>query len=333
MKGTYDIRIENARIQFKLTLTRSITVIRGFSGTGKSTLVGLIAEHEENGSTSGVTLISERPCVTLSSKRWKEELEGISGSHVFIDEGQAFIRTEDFAHAIRNSDNYYVLITRDNLSMLPYSVEEILELHSVTSRYPSVRKTYTHTRRMYRVIPHMLDPELVIVEDSNAGFEFIQALCEKSGITCISAHGKGNILSLLRTSDAERILVVADGAAFGPQMQAVYELATRKGAGLFLPESFEWLILKSGVVRDSDVPLVIADPSRYIESQEHLSWERFFTAFLCNRTAGTYLAYDKNRLNPSYLLDRERTLISAQFVQAGIGRASVDDEQTRELET
>lgn len=30
-------------------------------------------------------------------------------------------------------------------------------------------------------------PEVVIVEDSNSGYEFYRALCEKSGIRCVSA--------------------------------------------------------------------------------------------------------------------------------------------------
>ena len=32
-------------------------------------------------------------------------------------------------------------------------------------------------------------PEVVIVEDSNSGYEFYRALCEKSGIRCVSAEG------------------------------------------------------------------------------------------------------------------------------------------------
>ena len=46
MRGTYTIRVENARVQFKLTLNRSLTLIRGMSATGKTTLVGLIAEYQ-----------------------------------------------------------------------------------------------------------------------------------------------------------------------------------------------------------------------------------------------------------------------------------------------
>ena len=318
MRGSHKIRIENARVQFKLTLTRSLTVIRGKSATGKSTLVSMVDEYAQDGQASGISLSSTRPCVVLSGKSWKRDLEAIRESFVFLDEGNDFIRTEDFARAVRDSDNYYVLVTREDLPMLPYSVEEVYELRNATSHYPGIKKYYTHARRMYTQIPHITDPQTVIVEDSNAGYEFFRALCERSGIECASACGKGNVLAALRACPSERILIIADGAAFGPQMETVLALARQKGAGLFLPESFEWLILRSGLVRDSDIPKILEDPAAYVESRQHFSWERFFTSLLVERTQGTYLHYDKTRLNPVYLAGRERSALEAQVRQAGL---------------
>ena len=66
MKGSYDIRVENARIQFKFTLTRNLAVIRGMSATGKTTLVNMMAEYERDGQASGITLSSPKPCIVLS---------------------------------------------------------------------------------------------------------------------------------------------------------------------------------------------------------------------------------------------------------------------------
>lgn len=289
MKGSYAIRVENARVQFKLTLTRSLTLIRGMSATGKSTLVGLLSEYQQDGPASGVTLSSPKPCVVPSMRTWRQDIAEAHESFVFLDEGNDFVRTEEFARLARDSGNYYVIVSREELPMLPYSVEEVYELRNTTSRYPGVRKFYTHAHRMYARIPNVVNPQVVIVEDSTAGYEFFRTLCERSGIACVSAHGKGNVLAELRECEAERILVVADGAAFGPQMEAVLELAKRKGAGLFLPESFEWLILKSGLVRDADVPRILANPAAYVESEKHFSWERFFNALLVDRTAGGYM--------------------------------------------
>lgn len=76
MRGSYDIKVGMARVQFKLTLTRSLTIIKGKSASGKTTLIELIAEHERSGDSSGVSLSSPRPCVVLSGDGWAEKLKG-----------------------------------------------------------------------------------------------------------------------------------------------------------------------------------------------------------------------------------------------------------------
>lgn len=70
---------------------------------------------------------------------------------------------------------------------------------------------------------------------------------------------------------------------------------------LYLPESFEWLILNSGIVDDREVKEILAAPGESIESRQYFSWERFFTALLINKTDNTFLKYRKRTLNPAYL--------------------------------
>ena len=70
---------------------------------------------------------------------------------------------------------------------------------------------------------------------------------------------------------------------------------------LFLPESFEWLLLISDIIKNNETEAVIENPSEYIESSEFFSWERFFTRLLTDTTQGTYLQYSKSRINPNYL--------------------------------
>lgn len=318
MKGSYEVVVRNARVQFKLRLTRNITIVRGNSATGKTTLIDMIADLEANGEASGVTVNSRKPCVTLSGALWKEKLAGVTDSFVFIDEGNEFIRSNDFARCIRESDNYYVLATRESLPALPYSVEEVYEFRNTTSRYRGARRFYTRTERMYGKVPAVVDPELVVVEDSNAGYEFYQALCDKSGIECISASGKSNMIDVLRKRSERRVLAIADGAAFGPEMEMVYTLAMVRGYGLFLPESFEWLILRSGLVKNNEVGRVLADPASYIESREYFSWERFFTDYLRKCTDGTYLSYEKSKLNTAYLQPNEMAAVSSTLGGTGL---------------
>ncbi len=118
----------------------------------------------------------------------------------------------------------------------------------------------------------------------------------------ISAGGKSNIFREILKNPGQNMLIIADGAAFGPEMDRVMKLIRqREGAVLYLPESFEWLILKSGVVTGHDLREILEDPGKYIEGQEYFSWERFFTDLLMMLTKDTYLQYTKRKLNKSYL--------------------------------
>lgn len=47
------------------------------------------------------------------------------GHIIFIDEGNDFVMGNDFASAIQDTDNYYVIVTREGIPSLPYSVDEI----------------------------------------------------------------------------------------------------------------------------------------------------------------------------------------------------------------
>lgn len=98
-----------------------------------------------------------------------------------------------------------------------------------------------------------------------------------------------------------RLLIIADGAAFGSEMERVMQkVSVTDQIMLYLPESFEWLILKSGIVESQDIRDIINDPSQYIDSEKYMSWERYFTSLLVERTKDTYLHYSKNKLNDAY---------------------------------
>ena len=125
MKGSYTIRVGNNRLRYEFTICRNITILKGNSATGKATLVEMIREYYEDHELSGIQLEASVPCRTLSGRDWSIILPSIENSIVFIDEDNDFLRTEEFAEAIRNSSNYYVIVTREGLPNLPYSVNEI----------------------------------------------------------------------------------------------------------------------------------------------------------------------------------------------------------------
>ena len=139
MKGKHRIVIQNNRLHYEFEIKRNITIIQGNSATGKTTLINMLRQAENLGASSGIDVVCDVPCRVLEGRNWKLILENSPGNIFFTDEENAFINTEEFAAAVRGSDNYFVLITRENLYNLPYSVEEIYGLHS-SGKYHDTRQ-------------------------------------------------------------------------------------------------------------------------------------------------------------------------------------------------
>ena len=309
MKGKYLISISNNKVKYEFSIKRNITVIQGDSATGKTTLVDMIREFEQNGFDSGINLSSKKKCRVLEGNNWQENLSLMTDSIVFIDEGNRFVESTDFAKAVKNSSNYYVIVTREGLDNLPYSIEEIYGIHT-SGKYADLKQVYHEFYRIYgnnnfndcRI-------EKIVTEDSNSGFDFFNNVFEGLCV-CESAGGKSNIYKKLLQSKGEKVLAVADGAAFGSQMNLVGELSERqKNFFLFAPESFEWLILQSDILNDNEVKKILENPENFIESKDFFSWEQFFTKLLIEKTNGTYLKYLKRKLNQNYLSENVKNKI------------------------
>lgn len=309
MKGMHHIVIQNKRIRFAFSIKRNLTIIRGDSATGKTTLFSMIEEYGNLGKDSGVQIQCDKACVALSGKYWQETLENIHDSIVFVDEDSRFLKTKDFAKRIRNSNNYYVLITRENLPALPYSVEEIYGIHC-SGRYMDTRQVYNLFYKIYsETNPGKLLVKSLVTEDSQAGFTFFSQVAMTRGICCESAGGKSNILGILQKrlldKQQKETLVIADGAAFGPEMAHISQLLRRNvNIKLYLPESFEWLLLYADILNKPSIRKKLEEAENYIESEKYFSWERYFTDLLMEETKDSPYPYDKSNLKDFYLQDK-----------------------------
>ena len=305
MTGKHEILVRNARVQYKFAVERNITILQGDSATGKTTMIEMVAAYQRAGDQSGVTLQADKPCVVLTQQNWQLILRETHDSIVFIDEGERFVCSQEFAEAVKASDNYYVIATRVPLFNLPYSTKEIYGIKNVAgNRYQGTKRLYAEFFRLLDTTDETLGaPDLVIVEDANAGFEFFRHYFGQYGIRCVSAGGKSNVFKALLDETYSTALIIADGAAFGPEISRVLGLRWTKNLIIYLPESFEWVVLKSDILNDHEVREIMADPSPHIASEEYFSWERFFAALLSERSHDTYLEYRKTKLNPNYLQD------------------------------
>lgn len=321
MKGSYSIVVQNNKVQYKFLINRNITILRGKSGSGKTSLINLINQYVTDGVNSGITVSCKVPVYVLTQLNWELILGTLENTIVFIDEGATFIKTKEFAEKVKNSSNYYVISVRDNIPTLPYSIDEIYTLHNTTKKYGKVKRLYTNFKRIYSdkevSYSDISKPDFVIVEDSNSGYQFFNEYFSRHDVPCISAQGMAKIYAkILENADSKNILVIADGAAFGPEIDRIIKLKYRCNLTIFLPESFEWPILSSGIINKTEIKNVLENPSDYIDSQQYFSWEQFFTAFLVEQSADTYLKYSKSKLKKEYLQEKEFKAIIDQIPQS-----------------
>lgn len=316
MKGIYSITVQNKRIRYQFELKRNITVIRGDSATGKTTLIDMIQEYYEEGEESGIFLQCDKECAVISSnRRWKQELAGVEDSIVFIDEGNKFVFDIEFASYIKSTDNYYVIVTREGIPTLPYSVKEIYGIRN-SGKYGNLKQIYNEFYPFYTVKEDsQIDKkEMIITEDSNSGYQFFDSVSKDFGIKCETANGKSNIFSELQYLNKEKkerkILIIADGAAFGSEIEKIEKMRRLNNQiDLYLPESFEWMILKSGILEENKIEEILENPEENIDSKKYFSWERFFTELLIQETTGTQFQYFKSKLNEYYMKGQVRDRI------------------------
>jgi hypothetical protein len=153
MSGIHHIAFENRRVRFDLTISEKFTIIRGDSGTGKSTMISMIRAFEALGDGSGISLESSQPCTVLESPRWKGILASVHESIVFIDTGAPFVTETEFAAAAEHSSDCFVIVTRERLGNLPQDSTGIYGLRRSQSR-PETGKA---CNEMYRISGSALD--------------------------------------------------------------------------------------------------------------------------------------------------------------------------------
>lgn len=120
MLGKYSIEVKNKRISFAITVKRNMTIIRGFSGTGKSTFINML-ETALNGGVTGISLESNYDPKKIEVIRNEKQLQYIINSgerdRIFIVDGNLNLsKDECFIEFMKTSDSYeYNLIKAESI--------------------------------------------------------------------------------------------------------------------------------------------------------------------------------------------------------------------------
>ena len=316
MKGRHIVSVTSRKSRYHLEIERKISVLKGNSGTGKSSLIRLISEYLEYGKQSGVKVFvdsSATLAVLNNSSDWYEILSALHDTILFIDEDVRYLYSESFQRELWKADCYAIIVSRSGMfTALPYSIFGVYE-------FVTERKNINAVTTMYRLYEDKHENsafDLILTEDSNSGYEMARYAFEAEGTEVTSTDGNTSVLSTLqKLNHAYRhICVNVDGAAFGAFIEPVLKFAEMRGdIWISAPESFEYVLLNISEINRhlSQNQGELTKTFDYCDSSMYGSWEQYYEDLLKQVTAEHFdFTYNKRRLNP-WFLNRK---CGAQFV-------------------
>lgn len=131
MVGIKQFSISNNKVSYDIKVKRKISLIGGDSGTGKTTLYNLVRDYETSklsiklsGYTNVKSLCGSSYDIIRDIQRLKE--------HILIIDDDKLSGTDinKIDEAIRNSDNWFILITRDENQAFGVEYDSIYEMKS-----------------------------------------------------------------------------------------------------------------------------------------------------------------------------------------------------------
>ena len=292
MKGRHSIVVSNKRVSYNIELVRKITVIKGNSGTGKTTLVRMLDSWIKQGRTSGIKCTTSAEVIILNEiSDWGTLLSSCKGKIFVADEGVRYMSWQSFGNAVNKSENYFLFISRSgSLGNMTYSVNSILQLGSKRKGDMTFNSAYLK----YIDNSVSIKPDLIITEDSNSGNEMMHCL-----LSCDikSSLGRSNVFKtyMLNEDSYKNIVVFVDGSAFGANISEF--------SGYFddvvivAPESFEYLLLNLDFIKRF-VKDEVENTVDYCDYREDIiSYERYYTELLKYVLKLRYnKSYDKSKL-------------------------------------
>lgn len=283
------LEIKGKRINYLLEIQDRITIIRGDSATGKTTMAKIISQ-QLRGINNGFEINTDFNLKeVLKNNIEYPDLD--PNSLYLLDEG-SLETSNQFANFVNKSRSHFIIISRDRMPNIIYSFESIYEFYNdngiikLKHKYNDLNNQYVNKLKLNKLI----------TEDSNSGYQFYNKF---KNINVVSSKSNSKLSRMIKNEDD--IIVVFDSIAIGPYIENMYNISRNKNIYFLFPKSFEWLLLNSGIFRKSD----IEDSKNYI-GVIYITEEEYYTKLLIevsSRFNNEYIRYKKHKLSDWYLED------------------------------
>lgn len=293
MTGEHRIIVEKRVVRYELVIRHKLNIIRGESGSGKSLLESMIYENN-----MGVGSTKIRSDLKPKAVRFITDIKtGIKeGFNLFIFDETVFKKLtsgdsgETVAELVKDKPVYCIFITREcGKTCLPVDVEACYEI--VEEKFTS--RTIRRNEQLYewkndtRVLPTKM-----FTEDSKVGYSFFKNTLPNTEV--VKLGGTGEITKFGKyvkkyVGEGDIAYLVADGCAFGflmPYFMEERRVAEKYGykIRLFLPASFEYMLLSCGIVPNVSIDRLINAYS-YSRIEKYMSLEKYYEDYLSEVTS------------------------------------------------
>ncbi|MCI9077569.1 MAG: hypothetical protein HFH68_01425 [Lachnospiraceae bacterium] len=284
--STIELEITSNQYVCKFYFERRINVIKGDSGTGKTSLLELIRDTSPD-IIKNITL----DVLIADDLGWKALMTASHDAIIIFDDSNV-IDSAEFAKCC------YEYVVKNNLYLLIFNRENLkIEQHTKEAGYmPNISYSIDSIYRLCSDgLNHWLEPfynlkkcsqfsglDICITEDTSGGFEFFSKLLNTVQVEH-SDGGKSAIVDKIEKLPVKdkNILVIFDSAAFGCEIERfVNKLRDYDLAVLDSYECFEGLLLCSNMFRNNQKVINVFKDLPAYANKYCLSWETFFEKLL-----------------------------------------------------
>lgn len=124
------VEVWNKNIKFKIDMDRQVTVVSDDGLAGEVHFVRMV-EMFYSGGKKGIGLRTNFSNIRIYSgwniRHILDDAKEAEDALIIVDKGVDFIQSFEFAEYVKSSDNYFLLVCRQSLPLIPYCLVAVRE--------------------------------------------------------------------------------------------------------------------------------------------------------------------------------------------------------------